>query len=72
MMDASRGVCTAEYARCSDDTWAKVTINIYIYINYIYIFSNTDVDIRHGPVNKLAYSILRTLMFCDYACTFPG
>ena len=32
-----RCVCLAEYARCSDDPWAKVA-NIFVIYIYIYIY----------------------------------
>ena len=48
MMDADEGVCVAEYMRCSDNSWPKIIVNIYIYI-----FSNYDINIRHGPTIKV-------------------
>ena len=74
----------AEYARCSDDPWAKVTV-IYIYIYvcvcvlypYIYIymcvcFDNSDDVIRHGPYLKICIIYFRIVIYFDYAYAFPG
>ena len=49
-------MCVAEYARYSDDLWAKVAvvyIYLYVFYPYIYIlFDNSDDVIRHGPYLK--------------------
>ena len=74
----------AEYARCSDDPWAKVAVvYIYIYIYkymcynqiyiYIYIrFDNSDDVIRHGLHLKIWIIYFRIVIYFDYAYAFPG
>ena len=70
------GVCVAEYARYSDDPWAKVVVvYIYIYMCYIHIyihFDNSDVDIRHGPYLKTCIIYFRIVIYFDYAYAFLG
>ena len=75
-------MCVAEYARCSDDPWAKVAIvyiYIYIYIYicykkiYIYIcFDNSDDVIRLGPHLQTCIIYFRIIIYFDYAYAFPG
>ena len=78
-MDAVVSVCVAEYARYSDDPWAKVAvvyiyIYIYIYMCYIHIyirFDNSDIDIRHGPYLKICIIYFRIIIYFDYTYAFP-
>ena len=77
-------MCVVEYARYSDDPWAKVAvvyiyiymcyIHIYIYIYiYIYIrFDNSDDIIRHGPYLKICIIYFRIVIYFDYAYAFRG
>ena len=59
-------VYVAEYARYSDDPWAKVAVV------YIYVLINSDVDIRHGPYLKTCIIYFRIVIYFDYAYAFPG
>ena len=64
-------MCVAEYARCSDDPWAKVAVvYIYIYICicvlsiYIYIhFDNSDDVIRLGPYLQTCIIYFRIVIY---------
>ena len=69
-------MCVAEYARCSDDPWAKVAvvyIHLYVFYPYIYIhFDNSDDVIRLGPYLKTCIIYFRIVIYFDYAYPFPG
>ena len=70
-------MCVAEYARCSDDPWAKCSSCIYIYMCYnqiyiyIYVLVNSDGVIRHGPYLKICIIYFRIVIYYDYAYAFP-
>ena len=70
-------MCVTEYARCSNDTWAKSSSCIYISICVISIniyirFDNSDDVIRHGPYLKTCIIYFRIVIYCDYAYAFLG
>ena len=69
-------MCVAEYARYSDDPWAKVVVvYIYLYVLYPYIyirFDNSDDVIRHGPHLKICIIYFHIVIYFDYANAFPG